>query len=223
MNTRVKPSLTGADDEPVRVDAISSTCGVIALLGVAVFTVICLVVQFLRTDLGWITTTMSIYVLGPYGVWVQASFFAPAPGLAGLGIAWHRALHPRAQSTLILALFIAAAVALCFTGAFVTDITVQPVTLHGKIHQWAAFATFVLVTTGMVLQSWRFRLDPRGRRHFPDAFAIAVLTIIYFWVFALFHPIPQGIGEKIVIGLVLLWIWRAAWWLVREVPPTDGH
>lgn len=35
---------------------------------------------------------MSIYVQGPYGRWVQASFFAPAPGIAALGIGWYRAL-----------------------------------------------------------------------------------------------------------------------------------
>lgn len=192
--------------------------GGIALIGVAVFTVICLAVQFLRTQLNWFTTPMSIYALGPYGAWVQVAFFAPAPGFAALGIGLHRTLDRRARSTVSLALFVAAAVALCFTGAFLTDTTPSPVTLHGKIHQWGAFGTFVFVTTGMALQSWRFRRDPHWRKHFPDAFAIAVVTIAYFWIYALFHPIPRGVGEKIVIGLVLLWVWRAAWWLVRGRP-----
>lgn len=216
MNTKTTSSHTAIDDNtPVRVDTMSRVFGAIAIIGVAVFSVICLAVQFLRTDLNWFTTPMSIYVLGPYGAWVQAAFFAPAPGFAVLGLGWYRALHRPLRGALSLVLFIAAAVALCLVGAFVTDTSPSPVTLHGAIHQWAAFATFVFVTTGMTLQSWWFRCDWRWRKHFPEAFAIAVITIVYFWIYALFHPIPRGVGEKVVIGLVLIWIWRVAWWLVR--------
>lgn len=213
----LSPDTATSGDRPVRVDTISSACGGIALVGVAAITVICLAVQFLRTDLNWITTEMSLYVIGPWGSFVQASFFAPAPGLAALGFAWHHTLLRRqAGSFASFALFLAAAVALCVTGAFVPDKTAWPVTVHGAIHQWAAFGTFVFATTGMVLQSWWFRYDPHWRKHFPDAFTLAMITIVYFWIYALIRPIPRGIGEKVVIGLVLLWVWRAAWWLVRD-------
>jgi hypothetical membrane protein len=222
MDTHKEPrspdtATAASGDRPARVDTISSACGGIALVGVAAITVICLAVQFFRTDLNWITTEMSIYVIGPWGSFVQASFFAPAPGLAALGFAWHHTLLRRqAGSFASFALFVLAAVALCFTGAFVPDKTAWPVTIHGAIHQWAAFGTFVFVTTAMVLQSWWFRYDPHWRKHFPDAFALAMVTIVYFWIYALIKPIPRGIGEKAVIGLVLLWVWRAAWWLVRD-------
>lgn len=208
---------------PLRVDAISGACGGIAMVGVAAITVICIAVQFLRTDLNWITTAMSIYVKGPYGGWVQASFFAPAPGLAAIGYAWYRTLHEQARSAASLALFVAAAVALCLTGAFVADSTPSPVTLHGAIHQWAAFGTFVFVTTGMALQSWLFRCDAHWRKHFLGAFTLAVITFVYFWIYAIFKPIPRGIGEKVVIGLVLLWVWRASWWLVRDRSHLPRH
>ncbi len=211
-------------DLTARVDTLCSACGGIALAGVAAITVICIAVQFMRTDLDWITTEMSIYVIGPWGGFVQASFFAPAPGLAAVGFAWHRTLLRRkAGSIASFALFLVAAVALCFTGAFVPDKTAWPVTLHGAIHQWAAFGTFVCATTAMVLQSWWFRYDPHWRKHFPDAFALATITIVYFWMYALIKSIPRGIGEKVVIGLVLLWVWRAAWWLVRNRSCVDGR
>jgi hypothetical protein len=48
--------------------------------------------------------------------------------------------------------------------------------------------------------------------------ALATVTAGYFWIYALFKPIPRGIGEKVVIGLVLAWLWRAGWWLVRGRP-----
>ena len=188
--------------------------GVIALVGIAFITVTCVLVQFLRTDLNWITTSMSLYVIGPYGTWVRASFYAPAPGVAALGVGWYRALDRRARSVFPLILFIAAAVALCILASFTADATRWPVTVHGKIHQWAAFATFLCITTAALLQSLRFRFDAHSREQFIEAITIASVCVVYFWIYAL-SPIPRGLGEKAVIALVLAWLWRAAWWLLR--------
>lgn len=201
-----------------RLDMLTRVLGVIMLLGVAVISVICLLVQFLRTDLDWITTEMSIYALGPYGVWVQAAFMAPTPGLIALGIGWYRALDRRSRNVVPSILFVMAAAALCLMAVNAPDTTGWPVTVHGKIHQWAAFAAFICVTTAMLVQSWRIRCDVHWRRYFLSAMALATVTAVYFWIYALFKPIPRGIGEKVVIVLVLAWLWRAGWWLVRGRP-----
>ncbi|HET7557274.1 MAG TPA: DUF998 domain-containing protein [Rhodanobacteraceae bacterium] len=217
MTANPHPDHASARDETsVRSDALTRALGVVTLLGVAVITVICITVQFLRTDLDWIATAMSLYVIGPYGAWVQAAFFAPAPGIAALGIGWYRALDRHAHNLAPLVLFVVAAAALCIAAAFVTDKGDHPVTVHGQIHQWAAFGTFVCVTTAMLVQSVRLHLDRHWRGRFPGALTLAVITAIYFWIYALAKPIPRGLGEKVVIGLVLLWLWRAAWWLVRD-------
>lgn len=108
--------------------------GGIALVGVAFITVTCLLVQSLRTDLNWSATSMSIYVTGPYGTRVRASFYAPAPGIAALGIGWYRALDRRARSVFPLILFLVGAIALCVLASFTADATRWLVTLHGRIH-----------------------------------------------------------------------------------------
>lgn len=200
---------------PGHIDNLTRAFGIVALIGFAVIIVTCLTVQFLRTDLDWITTSMSIYVMGPYGAFVQASFFAPAPGVALLGIGWYRTLNRRARNLVPLVLFVIAATALCVMAANAADATRQPVTEHGLVHQWAAFATFVCITTAMLLQSWLMHRDPRCRGRCPAALTIAAVAVVYFWIYALVKPIPRGLGEKVVIALVLLWLWRAAWWLVR--------
>jgi hypothetical protein len=197
-----------------RDDPVARLSGAVALTGVAFITITCVLVQFLRTDLDWITTSMSLYVTGPYGTWVRASFYAPAPGIAALGIGWYRALDCHARSVIPLVLFIIGAVALCILASFTADATRWPVTLHGRIHQWAAFATFLCITTAALLQSLRFRFDARSRARFIEATAIASVCVVYFWVYAL-SPIPRGLGEKAVIALVLAWLWRAAWWLAQ--------
>lgn len=217
MDTNPQPSRTelarGAITD--RADPLTRALGIVGLIGVVVISIICLAVQFLRTDLNWITTSMSIYVMGPWGAWVRASFYAPAPGIAAVGIGWYLVLGRRARSTIPLALFVIAAVALCVLASFTTDTTQTPVTLHGLIHQWATFGTFVCITTAMLVQSWLMHRDPRCRGRCPAALSIATITIVYFWIYALVKPIPRGIGEKAVIALVLLWLWRAAWWLAR--------
>lgn len=187
--------------------------GAIALISFMFISVTCVLVQFLRTDLNWVSTGMSIYMMGPYGWWVRASFYAPAPGIVALAAGWYRALDRRARSVIPLILFVIAATALCIVASFDPDTTRWPVTLHGTIHQWAAFATFLCITTAALPQSLRFRFDARSREQFIEATAIASVSVVYFWVYAL-TPIPRGLGEKAVIALVLAWLWRAAWWLL---------
>jgi hypothetical protein len=70
------------------------------------------------------------------------------------------------------------------------------------------------VTTAALLQSLRLRFDPRWRERFIEATTIASACVVYFRVYAR-SPIPRGIGEKAVLALVLAWLWRASWWLVR--------
>lgn len=199
----------GADATPNR------TLGLITLMGVATFAVICGGAQVVRGDYDWIRVPLSFYVLGPYGRVVEASYFALAPGLAALGVGWYHALDRGARSAAPLLLFVIAAVALVVTAVEFTDIPERPQTLHGHVHVIAAGVTFLCVTVAMLLQSWRMRHDPRWRPHFRGAFALAAITFIALWTYALVKAIPRGLGEKTVVALILIWLWCAGWWLAR--------
>lgn len=189
--------------------------GAVALLGVATFAAVCTAAQFLRTDYNWLGVPLSFYVIGPYGGAVQASYFALAPGLAALGAGWSLALGRKVENAVPLVLFVLSAIALGVTAVKITDVPGGPHTLHGRIHVLAAMATFLSVTVAMLLQSWRLRRDPRWHPRFLSAFPLACIAFIALWADALVKAIPRGLGEKVVIALILLWLWRAAWWLVR--------
>lgn len=204
-------------------DRLTRTLGACGLVCFAYITGMCLAAQFLRSDLNWITTSLSLYVEGPYGAAVRGSFFAAALGIAGLGAGWHRALERHPHSDAAWALFIAAAIALCSTATFTTDPTQHPVTLHGAIHQWSAFGTFVFVTTAMLLQSWCLIRRCNWTLRCIEIFTVAIIAVIYFWTFALVKSIPRGLGEKVVIGLVLYWLWRGGFWLARARRATRRH
>ena len=199
----------------LRADQFERALGLIALLGVATFAVACGAVQWLRSDYDWVRVPLSFYVLGPYGRAVEASYFALACGLTALGVGWYRALERGTRSAAPLLLFVLGAIALVVTAAEFTDVPGQPPTLHGFLHIVAAGATFICVTVAMLLQSWRLRGDPRWRARFRSASIVAAITFAALWIYALVKPIPRGLGEKVVIALILLWLWRASWWLLR--------
>ncbi|TAN02599.1 MAG: DUF998 domain-containing protein [Rhodanobacteraceae bacterium] len=197
-------------------DADTRILGAIALLGVAAFAIICGAAQLVRTDYSVLHTPLSFYALGPFGGVVEASYFALAPGLVALGAGWYRALARNARSAAPLLLFVLGALTLVVTAVEFTDVPNQPPTLHGLVHVLAAGATFLCVTVAMLLQSWRLRHDPRWRVHFRSAFTHAAITFVALWVYALVKTIPRGLAEKVVIALILAWLWRAGWWLVRD-------
>lgn len=220
MRSGQRPAGLGSDcrfrGQHRHLDAVTRALGATSLIGVLVFGAICCAAQFLRTDFNWLNVPLSFYVLGPYGGMVEASYFALAPGLAALGLAWYRALDRNARSAVPLLLFVTAAVALCVTAAEFTDVPGRLPTLHGHVHVVAAFVTFVSITVAMLLQSWRLRGDPHWHPRFRPALMLAAITFVALWIYALVKAIPRGVGEKVVIALILLWLWRAAWWLVRS-------
>jgi hypothetical membrane protein len=199
----------------LRADPFERALALAALLGVATFAVACGAAQWLRSDYDWVRVPLSFYVLGPCGRAVEASYFALACGLVALGVGWYRALDRGARSAAPLLLFVLGAIALAVTAIAFTDVPGQPPTLHGFLHIVAAGATFICVTVAMLLQAWRLRGDPHWRARFRSAFILAAITFAALWIYALVKPIPRGLGEKVVIALILLWLWRASWWLLR--------
>ena len=204
-----------ADSSHPPPDTIAHVLGAIALIGVATFAVSCGAAQLVRTDYSIVRTPLSFYVLGPYGGVVEAGYFVLAVGLVALGIGWYRALARDARSAAPLLLFVLGAIALAVTAIEFTDVPGQPPTLHGFLHIVAAGATFICVTVAMLLQSWRLRHDPCWLSRFHSAFTLAAITFAALWTYALVKPIPRGLAEKVVVALILAWLWRAAWWLAR--------
>lgn len=188
----------------------------VTLASVAQFVAICGAAQVLRPDYSWVGMPLSFYVIGPFGTEVRASFYALVPGLVTLGVAGYRALVPAARSAAPLLLFTVSALALCVVATATTDVPGRPPTLHGQIHVIAAATTFLCVTVAMLLQAARARLDPVWRRHWATLFIHAAVCFALLWTVAGVRKIPRGFGEKVVIVLILAWLIRAGWLLLRH-------
>lgn len=187
----------------------------LVLAGVLVFVAVCMATQLLRSDLDWQRAPLSFYLVGAYGVWLQGAYLVLASALALLGAGYYAALPPQARSAAPLLLFVLAALALGVTALAETDRPQLPPTFEGYVHGIAAPTAFLCVTTAMLLQSWRFRGDPRWRPRFTSAFGLAVACFVAMWVHALWREAPRGLSQKLVIAAIVAWLVLAALWLRR--------
>lgn len=186
-----------------------------ALAGVALFVATALAVHALRGDLDWQRAPLSFYLLGDYGLWLRAAYFTLAVTIAALGLGGYLALARHARSAAPLLLFAVAAIALCTTAAADSRLPDRLPTLENVVHGIAAQTTFLCVTTAMLLQSWRLRLDVAWRHRFATAFALAAVAFAALWVHALWASAPRGLTQRVVVVLVLSWLALWAYWLGR--------
>lgn len=199
--------------------ALCRGLGVVAMLGLACFFVISLVLQFVRADLDWYTTALSFYLLGPYSGWLIAGYFALAAAILCVAAGCHLALEAENRRLLTAALFGVGALSVAVVALAHTDTHADPgPSLHGSIHQIAALSAFLCVTLAMLLQSWAFRGDGRWRGHFLRAFVLASATFAALWVYGLWTALPRGASQKFVILLIVLWLMLVSRWLTRLAP-----
>lgn len=187
-----------------------------ACFGWLVFVVTAVAVQLPRHDLHWRDAPLSLYLLGPGGHWLQAAYFVLAAVLVLLGAGYYVALCRAARSAAPWLLFIGAGLGLCVTALAHSNLPGRAPTLEGWLHGTAAQTAFLCVTSAMLLQSWRLRGDPHWRSRFPAAFALALACFMAIWVDALWHGMPRGLEQRLVIGLILVWLLQAARWLRSE-------
>lgn len=194
----------------------SRALGNVALVGLLLFIVVAVAVQALRDDLDWMGAPLSFYLLDAYGHWLQAAYIALASALAALGAGYYLALRDGRRSAAPWLLFVCAGIGLCATALAHSNLPDRAPTLEGFVHGIAAQTAFLCVSVAMLLQSWWLRANPRWRPRFAPAFALALACFAGIWVDALWHGMPRGLEQRLVIALILAWLLLAANWLRRQ-------
>jgi hypothetical protein len=188
----------------------------VAILGALLFLGVAGTLQVVRHDLAWPQATLSQYLSGPYGLVLRTTYCLLAAAIVALACGLYVQLAPRARSAAPLLLFCVGAVAL--TGVAIGDSWLPAIApaFHPWFHHACAITAFLCVITGMVLQAWRFRLDPAWRRHFPVAATWSLACFVLLWVHALWPPAGRGWVQKLLIALIATamllagtWLWRA--------------
>lgn len=191
--------------------------GVLVLASVLHFLLAAVAVQFLRPEYDPWLAPLSLYLSGDHGLWLRGAYYGLALGVIALALALPRALAPPARYALVPVLLAAGGVALAVTATWPGPAPGHPVDALGAlIHGISAMTSFLLVGTGMLLQSCALHRDTRWRGLARIALPLAVLAFGGLWLHALWRELPRGGSQKAVVALYLAWLALAGTGLLRS-------
>lgn len=187
----------------------------VMIAAVAVFALVCGAAQFWRTDLDPIAVPLSIYLTGPGGLYVRLAYDLMGVALLCFAVGSYGATAAPQRSVLALVLFVLAGLLLPIVAATELFLGGTHGALAALIHGLAAQATFLTLSFGMLLLSSRWRRDPRLNKSRFAGVTLAWVATAVLWLQAFMHSLPHGLMQKLLIGLILLWLGWAAGQLRR--------
>lgn len=201
--------------------------GTTAACGVLYFFAAVAVLHFLRPDYDPISRVASNYAVGPYGWLMTIAFFAFAWSLFALALGFYLSQVPTRRYLTASVLLGIAGLGLVGSGIFPTDVTTDdsPSTPVGFIHIFSGVISFICIVAAALLLSRRFKQDKWWQPFYAPAFSLALASLAGFAAFfvikAMQLPIG-GLGERVFLGLVLLWIFVTAIGMARAVEHSSA-
>ena len=168
--------------------------------------------QFTRDDLNWQRATLSLYLHGPQGMLLRVAYCVLASAIVVLGLALYMDMHGPARRSLPLMLFGAAGLGLATVAVGDSWLPQYAPLLAPLVHALAAQTAFLCITVAMLVQAWCFGRDVRWRCRRQLAGGWAWLAFAGLWLHVLWRGSPRGLGQKLVIAVVVGWL---AWAAVR--------
>jgi hypothetical protein len=214
------------DSEQDRPAPVQRAAMATVVIGLAVFAGVGVWLQFVRTDLDWLHATLSLYLHGPYGLWLRSAYCLLALAITLLGWMLYRQMDGAARRGLPAVLFGVAGLGLAGVAIGDSWLPGNAPALAPFVHALSAQTAFLCVTVAMLLQAWCFGRDRRWQWLHRRAWEWAWLTFALLWLHVLWRASPRGLGQKLVIALVVGWLlggalalWRAG---RKEPAETSG-
>ena len=178
----------------------------LALAGGGIFTVIVVLLHWIRPEYDVVTRFISEYaVTDP----VLAAVAGVSLGLGSIALAKALAAALPGEHRSRAGLLMMWTFGICFVGVglFPADEfpTVNPPSWHGIIHAIFGLIGFFSFSLGSLLISFRLRRAPSWRKDAPLLTVVAALCVILFFVFYAGLPFV-GILERILVALMIAWI-----------------
>ena len=200
----------------------------VAIVGVAYFVVIIVVLHFLRPDLNPIRRPTSEYAVGPYGFLMTSAFFSMSLASFALVIGLHQGISQRARSQVGLGLLGIWGVGVLIAMTFPIDVEGAPQTISGTIHGINGRLAFLSLTAGAIMVSRRFKQDERWRPFHRTAVLLSLVMLAAF--IATFVNLATGagfagLGQRIFLAAFATWFFLTATRLrsiaTGSVPPRQ--
>lgn len=176
------------------------------MAGVVYFAISVAVLHFLRPEYDPATRFISEFAVGPYGYLMTIAFFALGLGSLALsfGIAGVSPASRKSRTgTSLMGLWGAGVMV---AGIFPADLTGSPETTSGSIHNAASIVSFLVLIAGAILFPLGMRRDARWQASRRLLLGLAFAVLAGFLVFIAMQGTAPGIGQRIFIALVLLWL-----------------
>ena len=199
----------------------------IALGGVIAYLAIDVLLAFLRPSYSLIYNSESDYGRGPFYWLMDLNFLLRC----ALSLAVAAALNDFARlapglrrGLVLLVVWAASSGLLAF---FADDLEGQPQHGSGAVHLVLAFIAFTCVAIGTIWISAGLRSDPEWRSASSVLFAISLAGAVAYLLLGAalrHHHAPDGLYERIFLGLELLWIALTAAYIAikRPQPQTSA-
>jgi hypothetical membrane protein len=195
----------------------------LTLAGVAVYVAIDVLLAFLRPGYSLIYNAESDYGRGPWYWVMDLNFLLRCALSLAIAGALYRVVRPDGRTRGGLALLVTWAICSGLLAFFADDLEGQPQHGSGVVHLVLAFIAFTCIAVGAILISASLMSDPAWRPAAPALLAISIAGAIAYLLFgaALKHRHgPDGLYERIFLGLELLWIAIAAIAVARRTRAT---
>ena len=202
----------------------------ITIVGIVVYVVLNVIAQLLPPHYSPVTQAISDLAVGPYG-WLMAVLFLlfSVQSLAFLlGYIWGISKESRSRVGLIfLTIWAILPGVLAFFPTDIVDAIGYPgsfqaihmtTTLHGSIHIVLSLIAFSSGMLATLFISLRFSRDEHLRSLRTPALIIAILMWPTFLLTDTFAKLGlYGVGERLFVGLGLLWMLIVALWIRRRL------
>jgi hypothetical membrane protein len=194
------------------------------LAGIAVYVAVDVLLAFLRPGYSLIYNAESDYGRGPWYWVMDLNFLLRCALSLAIAAALYRVVRLDGRTRGGLALLVTWAICSGLLAFFADDLEGQPQHGSGVVHLVLAFIAFTCIAIGTILISASLLSDPAWRPAAPVLLAISVAGAIAYLLLGAalkhHHP-PDGLYERIFLGLELLWIGVAAIAITRRTPATQ--
>lgn len=173
----------------------------------------------LQPGLDPLSHAISEYVHGPFGGLMTVTFFSQSLGSLALAVIVTKAGLNQRRATVGGILLVVAALGGAVAGIFPTEPTnTVPQTTPGLIHAIAGVTRFLSLAVALPLLSSALKRHPAWQSSGTALAGLAGLFVVAFLVtiFVLTHLDLFGLGQRVFIGVLLVWMCVAAYPEVRS-------
>lgn len=181
----------------------------VAIVGVAYFTTIIVIMHFLRPDLNPISQPTSQYAVGLYGFLMSSAFFSMSIAAFALVIRLYQGISQPVRSRLGLTLWALWGLGVLIAMLFPMDPDGAPATLAGTIHNVSGPLAFLSVTAGTIMLTQRFKQEENWRPIYRAALFLSLIMLAAF-LLTFFSFVTQagftGLTQRIFLAALVTWV-----------------